>query len=78
LTGEFDGEAAGARPDTDVWLSVNERCRVVIGVSKNGWGQELWIFNFITLSSTKVSKLLENLCVSIYLSASLGFNRHTL
>lgn len=41
LEGEFDGQAAGPRPGEDVWLSVDERCRVVIGILKNGVGHRV-------------------------------------
>jgi hypothetical protein len=41
LKGEFDGQAAGPRPGEDVWLSVDERCRVVVGISKNGMGHRV-------------------------------------
>jgi len=41
LKGEFDGQTAGPRPGEDVWLSVDERCRVVVGISKNGMGHRV-------------------------------------
>ncbi len=41
LKGEFDGQAAGPHPGEDVWLSVDERCRVVVGISKKGMGHRV-------------------------------------